>query len=152
MSSTITVPRALYDMFGGELEARVAAFVTALEAHQLTVGEPAPVEHEVVEALARSGAEIEIEEPPATNQPEPDPFPPLTARQLRLWLLARGITRAMVEAALANLPEPDREVAEIEWEYSTQYLRSHRLIDLFGALFDLSPADIDAGWPEAAAL
>nr|WP_314076319.1 hypothetical protein [uncultured Roseococcus sp.] len=152
MSSTITVPRALYDMFGGELEARVAAFAAALEDHRLTVGVPAPIEHEVVEALARSGGEIEIEEPPAVNQPEPDPFPPLTARQLRLWLLSRGITRAMVGAALQALPAEEIEAAEIEWEYSQEYRRDHRLIVQIGAAFGMTAADIDAGWPEAAAL
>lgn len=90
----------------------------------------------------------------------PDPAPalpaappaPLTARQLRLWLLGRGITGAMVAAALATLPEPDQEAAEIEWEYSTQYLRDHPLIDQIGAAFDLTPEQIDAGWVEAAAL
>lgn len=88
---------------------------------------------------------------PAPEIPAP-PLPPLTARQLRLWLLGQGITRAAVSAALATLPEPEQEAAEIEWEYSTQYLRDHPLIAQIGAAFGLSAGDIDAAWPEAAAL
>lgn len=150
--TTITVPRALYDSFGGELEARVAAFVTALEEHRLTVGVPAPVEHPLIDVLARNGAEIEIEEPPTPSEGEPNPYPPLTARQLRLWLLSRGITRVMVDAALHALPPEEIEAAEIEWEYSQEYRRDHRLIVQIGAAFDLTPEDIDAAWPEAASL
>lgn len=88
---------------------------------------------------------------PAPTLP-PAPMPPLTARQLRLWLLSRGITRVAVAAVLATLPEPEQEAVEIEWEYSTQYLREHALIDQIGAAFDLTPKQIDAGWVEAAAL
>ncbi|TCH97643.1 hypothetical protein EJV46_16125 [Roseococcus sp. SYP-B2431] len=78
--------------------------------------------------------------------------PPLTARQLRLGLLGRGITPAMVNEAITELPDDQQAVAEIEWEYATQYLRSHPLIDQIGAAFSLTPEQIDGAWAEAAAL
>ncbi|MDB5415301.1 MAG: hypothetical protein JWR10_3636 [Rubritepida sp.] len=90
----------------------------------------------------------------------PDPAPvvvpippaPLTARQLRLWLLSRSITGSQIITAIAALPGGEREHALIEWEYSTEYLRSHPLIEQIGTAFGLSPSDIDAAWPDAAAL
>lgn len=84
--------------------------------------------------------------------PPAQPPAPLTARQLRLWLLSRGISGAMVDTAIAALPAEHRDVAEIEWEYATQYLREHPLIDQIGAAFGLRLSDIDAAWIEAARL
>jgi hypothetical protein len=69
-----------------------------------------------------------------------------------LWLLGRAITSAMVSAAISALPDDEHAVAEIEWEYSTEYLRTHPLIDQIGAAFDLTPELIDGAWPDAAAL
>jgi hypothetical protein len=88
--------------------------------------------------------------PPSPQAPAP--LPPLTARQLRLWLLSRDITGAMVTTAIQVLPGQERAVAEIEWEYATEYLRSHPMIDQIGAAFELTPELIDAAWPDAAAL
>ncbi|MDB5414121.1 MAG: hypothetical protein JWR10_2456 [Rubritepida sp.] len=104
---------------------------------------------EVVTGWSLSGSTWSAPEPPAHGDVATQP---LTARQLRLWLLSRGITGAMVETALAQVPEGQRERAQIEWEYATEYLRSHPLIDQVGAAFDLAAPDIDEAWPEAAAL
>lgn len=114
--------------------------------YHVTLDDPLYVE------VAASAEGVELPPEPGPMVLPPAPPPPLTARQLRLWLLSRGITRAMVEAKLADLPEPVREAAEIEWEYSTEYLRDHPLIVQIGAAFGMSVEDIDAAWPEAAAL
>lgn len=159
MSTTI-VPRALYDAFEGQLEPRVTAFAAAVEAHRLTVGVPAPVEHPLVEALARSGAAIEIEEPPAPPEPEPDPvvepdpFPPLAAVQFFIWLLRnKGVTEADVLAKIAEIPDPiAREEARLYATRAPTYRRDHPLVEQLGVLFEMTSADIDAAWPEAAAL
>jgi hypothetical protein len=81
------------------------------------------------------------------------PPPPLTARQLRLGLLALGVTREQVEAAIAGISDaPAREAALIEWEYSSVYDRAHPLIGMVGTLLGLTAEQIDAAWSQAATL
>jgi hypothetical protein len=62
------------DRFGGlaALQARVAAFKEALEAHKNTTGVPAPVEASLVELLARTNQKIEAWEPPPARGSPPD--------------------------------------------------------------------------------
>lgn len=77
---------------------------------------------------------------------EPD-MPPLTARQLRLGLIAAGISLASVEGAIAAIPdETDRAVAEVEWEYASQFERDHPLIEQVGAAVGMTPEQIDTAW------
>lgn len=83
----------------------------------------------------------------------PPPMPALTSRQLRLGLVANGISLPSVEAAIDAIEDPtDREVARIEWEYATTFERSHPLIEQVGAALGLTPEQIDDMWAEAAAL
>ena len=86
------------------------------------------------------------------NPPAPEPvLPTLTSRQLRLGLVANGISLSSVEAAIDAIEDPtDREVARIEWEYATTFERSHPLINQIGAALGLTPEQIDAMWAEAA--
>lgn len=86
--------------------------------------------------------------PPA----EPAPLTPLTARQLRLGLLKIGIKPADVAAAIAALPADQRDAAEIEWDYASEYRRDHPLIATLGDSFGLSADAIDAAWRDAMAL
>lgn len=86
-----------------------------------------------------------------TSEPTPEEIrenmPPLTARQLRLGLVSASILPAQVDAAIAAIPdEQARAVAEIEWEYATQFERNHPLIDQVGTALGLSPEQIDAMW------
>ncbi|MCM5560325.1 hypothetical protein [Pleomorphomonas sp. JP5] len=83
---------------------------------------------------------------------EPAPFIPLSARQLRLGLLKIGIKPADVAAAIAALPDDQRDQAEIEWDYASEYRRDHSLIASFGQTFGLSADQIDAAWRDAMAL
>jgi hypothetical protein len=59
----------------------------------------------------------------------------ITPRQIRLALCRLyEITPAGVEAVLANLNEPQRTEAQIEWEYATRIERVHPLIDQLAAV------------------
>ncbi|RVT97889.1 hypothetical protein EOD42_08855 [Rhodovarius crocodyli] len=80
------------------------------------------------------------------------PRPPLTRRQLRLWLLGRGISTADIEAAIAALPEGEREAAMIEWQDSSEYRRDHPLLVRLAGDLGLTEAELDAGWAQAVAL
>ena len=85
--------------------------------------------------------------------PPPAPVPDITARQLRLWIIGQGRALAEVDAAIGAMPEGVRDVARVEWEYSTTYQRSHPLIEQLAPLFGLAtPAAIDAAFRAAAAL
>lgn len=83
-------------------------------------------------------------------EPPPVTLAPLTRRQLRLGLLANGITTAAVEAAIAAIPdEMDRAVAEIEWADASTYERNHHLIEMVGGALGLTQEQIDTMWEEA---
>lgn len=88
---------------------------------------------------------------PAEYVPPPPEFPEITRRQIRLWLLSKGITVAMVDAAIDELPEPDRSIAQIEWDGST-FLRTNPFVDVLGTKLGFTPQQMDTGWPEAAVL
>lgn len=53
-----------------ELDARIAAFVAAKDAHRFTVNVPAPTEDPIVERLAASGEEYQLR---SELEPEPEP-------------------------------------------------------------------------------
>lgn len=88
--------------------------------------------------MADGGIALEAAEAEASG------LPAITARQLRLTLLAHGLL-ADVEAAAGALPA----AAQIEWEYATEYQRDHPLIAQLGAALGLTAAQIDGMWAEA---
>ncbi len=87
----------------------------------------------------------------AITIPEPTPdekraaMPNLTARQLRLGLLSLGKLDA-VPAAISALPSPDREQAEIEWQYASEFRRLHPLIVQLIPILGLTDDQVDAVW------
>lgn len=80
----------------------------------------------------------------------PDPeihLAPLTARQLRLGLIAAGVTLSSVDSAIAVIPDPtEREIATVEWEYASQFERDHSLIEQIGDALGMTVEQIDAAW------
>lgn len=90
-----------------------------------------------------------------TNQsPNDPPAVPdtLTAVQIRLWLVAHGITLEQVADAIAALPEETREATRIEWEYSGTIHRSSSTLVAMAAAFGMDSAAIDAAFVEAAGM
>lgn len=91
------------------------------------------------------------EPPPIEEQRERTQ--PLSARQLRLGLLADGISPSIVSATIGAMPAgPDKDKAQIEWEYATTFNRMHPLIATVGAALGLSDQQIDTMWTAAAGL
>lgn len=83
-------------------------------------------------------------------EPPAPPLPPLTARQLRLGLVSASILPSQVDAAITAIPDVTaRAVAEIEWEYATQFERDHQLIEHVGVALGLTVEQIDAMWQAA---
>lgn len=109
--------------------------------------DPSNRHRQMIAEWEAEGNTIPPYEPPAPT------LPPLTARQFRLGLVMGGITLEQVEAAISSIEdEQDRAVAEIEWEYASQFERNHPLIDQIGAALGLTPEQIDAMWQAALAL
>ena len=100
------------------------------------------------------GVAFDYSAPPAAA-PFVAPTPTLTARQMRLALLAHGVTSAQVDAALAAISDPHaREIAQIEWHYATTFDRSHPLVASLAAILlpDMTSEALDAAWRAAAAI
>ena len=87
--------------------------------------------------------------PPAP--PPPGPPTVVSMRQARLALLQAG-KLAAVAPAIAALPSPQKEAAQIEWEYSTEVQRSWPLVQTLAQALGMTEADLDALFTAAAAL
>jgi hypothetical protein len=87
-----------------------------------------------------------------TAVPATPPVPQtVTMRQARLALLAAG-KLAAVATAIAALPSPQKEAAQIEWEFSSAVDRERPFVLLLGAALGLSSAQLDQLFITAAAL
>ncbi|PDT54706.1 MULTISPECIES: hypothetical protein [Sinorhizobium] len=97
-------------------------------------------------------ATLEPYVPPTSEQIRAS-MPPLTARQLRLGLLASGISVRQVSVAIGAMPAgADKDRAQIEWEYASTFNRTHHLIGAIGAVLGLPLEQIDTMWEAAAFL
>jgi hypothetical protein len=72
-------------------------------------------------------------------------------RQARLALLVAGKLSA-VDAAIAALPSPQKEAAQIEWEFSSAVERNRPLVQTLGPALGLSESDLDQLFITAASL
>lgn len=75
----------------------------------------------------------------------------VTMRQARLALLAAG-KLAAVDLAIASLPSPAKESAQIEWEYAATVDRASPLIAQLAPALSMSEAEMDALFVSAAGL
>lgn len=90
---------------------------------------------------------------PPTDEENRERLQPLTARQFRLGLVEAGISPSTVSVTIAAMPAgPDRDKAQIEWEYATTFNRMHPLIATVGAALGLTDVQIDAMWTAAISL
>ena len=66
----------------------------------------------------------------------------VTMRQARLALLQAGLL-ANVEAAINSLPSPQKEAAQIEWEYSQEVRRDREFVTQLTAAMGLTELQVD---------
>lgn len=112
---------------GFDLATTVAAFAAELSEHRFTVHVPAPTAHPVVEHIVREhGGRFQIlPEPPApeiVEPPEPEVPQRISARQIRLQLLAIDKLTDVEAYVVAQAPE-----TKIAWEYATEFDRLNPL-------------------------
>ena len=74
----------------------------------------------------------------------------VTRRQLHLELSARGLLTQVEPAIAAQLLEPVRSQALIEWKEATVYERSHAAVAAIGQILSLTSAELDDIWRAAA--
>ena len=103
-------------------------------------GEPLPDEAQIQAALTGAAA--------ASARSR---MKPITARQLRLWLHGAGLLDE-IPNLLTALPEPQRTTAQIEWEFSSAYERTHPLVVQLGTSLGMTATDLDLAWAHAARL
>jgi hypothetical protein len=104
----------------------------------------------ILDDLLNKDNSIEIPEPEIIlEEPyvEPEPLPPVipsivSMRQARLALLSAGLLQ-QVTAAIDSLPSPDKEAAQIEWEYSQEVNRNQSLVTLLASSLGLTEEDLD---------
>lgn len=75
----------------------------------------------------------------------------VTMRQARRALFDRGILNN-VSAAISTLPSPDKEIAQIEWEFSSTVERSRPITQMIGAALGLDSDELDDLFIEASKL
>lgn len=88
---------------------------------------------------------------PAPAPPPPGPPTLVTARQARLALRQAG-KLAAVDLAIAALPSPQKEVAEIEWQHATEVRRDWPLVQALAPALGLNGAALDELFAQAATL
>jgi hypothetical protein len=90
--------------------------------------------------------------PPPALPPEPPSVPQaVTMRQARLALLAVGQLQA-VSDAIAGLPSPQKEAAQIEWDFAAVVERQSQIVQLLGPALGLDEGALDALFVQAAGL
>lgn len=77
--------------------------------------------------------------------------PPISARQIRLWLLSNGLLND-VKAAISSKPGAAGKAAEIEFEYTTHFKRQHPLVVEIGTALNFTDETLDQLFLEAALL
>lgn len=85
---------------------------------------------------------------PENPPPEPEPEAPsapgtVTMRQARLAMLAAGKLQT-VSDAIAALPSPQKEAAQIEWEFAATVERTSPFLASLAAAIDLDDEALDA--------
>lgn len=67
----------------------------------------------------------------------------LTNRQLRIQLVIDGYNLNDIVIAINQLPEPDKSIALIEWDYANTFERDNTLLNAVAIILNLNDTDVD---------
>ena len=76
----------------------------------------------------------------------------LSARQLRIMLFQMGIPESQVLEAIAQMSDPEKTIALIEWERATYFERHEPKVAMIGAALGFTSEQLDQLWLEGSAL
>jgi hypothetical protein len=100
--------------------------------------------------ICRNDAGVIIE---CGELPQPEVPSSVSARQIRLWLIANGISLSQIDNLIEAMPDPQqREYTRVEWEYAPYIERNHPMVATFATALNLSNVDIDNAFIEAVTL
>lgn len=85
------------------------------------------------------------------NAPAPVPFE-ITARQVRMQLIVMGVDLQMIENALEQLPEPQKALAKVNWEYAGTFERNNGMMQEMAVQLGFTDEQIDQIFIEGAKL
>lgn len=78
------------------------------------------------------------------NTPVSDNIPKVvTPRQIRLALVVSGIPISVIESTIDSLPEPQKSMTRITWEYSTEFQRSNPMLAAMSPMLGLTSEQVD---------
>lgn len=153
----LLIPHEIASKISFDLAAEVAAYTQALEDHRFTVDVPRPTSHPLVEEVVKHGGTFEVlppePEPEAPVPPTPPipPTPVVTMAQARIALTTAGLFNT-IDAGLQALPEPQRTVALIAWEYAPTVSRTGALVTTLSKQFGMTEKQLDDLFTAAAAI
>ncbi len=67
----------------------------------------------------------------------------VTPRQIRTALVLSGFLISSIESAINSLPEPQKSITFIAWDYSTEFQRDNPLIMSMAPMLGLNESQID---------
>lgn len=67
----------------------------------------------------------------------------VTPRQMRIALVLSGISIESIETAIDSLPEPDRSITRITWEYSVEFQRNNPVLIAMAPVLGLTSLQVD---------
>jgi hypothetical protein len=74
-------------------------------------------------------------------------IPHCSPRQIRLWLLSLGVTDAQVIGLINQIPDSNTRAATlIEYQYASEFQRTHPFVDQIGLALGLTLDQIDDGF------
>lgn len=82
----------------------------------------------------------------------PKNIPDVTPRQMRQALVLSGITLETIDAVLNSLPDPQKSLAKIEWEYSISFQRNRPIVAAVGQVLGWTSDQLDELWLYAGTL
>ncbi|MDM9647760.1 hypothetical protein [Rhizobium sp. S163] len=88
--------------------------------------------------------------PPYVNTTSP--YGPLLPVDFKLGMLTLNVTPDMVDAAIAQLDEPDRTRASIYWTSANMFYRDDAWLALIAAFFGKTDDQINEAWDYAMSL
>lgn len=76
----------------------------------------------------------------------PPTYPAVTQKQIRLALVLSGHDSSLIDDAIAAMTSPDRELADIEWNYTITFERTNPLVVAVAVALGWSDEQANAIW------
>jgi len=67
----------------------------------------------------------------------------VSQRQLRTQLSLNGFDLGDVQAVIDSLPDPNKTIAQIAWDYSLTFVRNDALLNSISGILGISQSDLD---------